>query len=112
MAYNNGYNRNNNGYNGSGYNNGYNNRGNSGYGNQQRPQKKRSGCKSGTDRNGKPYIQGWKYDKTNGLRKFYATPYSGTQEVTSKSGKVWQNWFVRVTMPDGSEIKTSGMYDK
>jgi len=103
----------------SGYNNynrgGYRSNNNYGNGNrnsyQQREQKKHSGCKSGTDRNGKPYVQGWKFDKRNGLRSFYATPYKGTQEVKSKTGKVWQNWFVRIKNADGSEIKTSGMYD-
>lgn len=74
--------------------------------------KKHSGCKSGTDKNGKPYIQGWKYDKTNGLRRFYASPYSGTKQSTSGSGKVWENWFVRVQLPNGQEMKTSGLFDK
>lgn len=84
--------------------------GNSQRGNYQL-QKKRSGCKSGTDKNGKPYVQGWKYDKRNGLRSFYASPYSGTQEVKSKTGRLWQNWFVRVRNADGTEIRTSGLYD-
>lgn len=110
MAYNNGNRNYNNGYRSQGgYSSGGYDRG--GYQNN-RPQKKHSGCKSGTDRNGKPYLQGWKYDKTNGLRKFYATPYNGTKETTSGSGKVWQNWFVRIQMSDGSELKTSGLFDK
>lgn len=83
-----------------------------GKGNRKRKADKHSGCKSGTDKNGKPYVQGWKYDKRNGLRSFYATPYKGTQEVKSKrSGRLWQNWFVRVRNADGTEVKTSGMYD-
>lgn len=105
----------NNNYNGAGRRYGYNQ--NYSYNNYENNRnnynkpKKKSGCKSGIDRNGKPYIQGWKADKTNGLRKFYASPYKNTQEVKSKKGKVWQNWFVRITMSNGEEIRTSGMFD-
>lgn len=100
------------------YGNNYGNRG--GYGNQNRsfqrsnnrPQKKRSGAKFGTDKNGNAYVSGWKYDKTNGLRKFFASPYSGTKETKSQSGKVWCNWFVQITLPSGEVIRTSGLMDK
>ena len=89
-----------------GRNQGFSNRG------FNRPQKKRSGAKSGTDKNGNPYISGWKYDKTNGLRSFFASPYSGTKETKSKSGKIWENWFVQIRVPSGEVIKTSGLFDK
>ncbi len=105
-----GYGNYNNNYGGGGYNRGNYNGG--GYRSQpNREQKKHSGCKSGVDKNGKQYVSGWKYDKRNGLRKFYASPYSGTHETKSKSNRIWQNWFVRIEMPNGQEIKTSGLYD-
>lgn len=98
MSWSNNY-RNNNSYNN--YNNRYN-----------RQQKKRSGCKSGIDKNGNSYISGWKYDKQNGLRSFFAAPFSGTKETESKSGRIWANWFVQIRMPSGQIIKTSGLFDK
>lgn len=78
--------------------------------------KKYSGCEAGKDKNDNPYVRGWKYDKTNGLRSFYACPYSGgakggTKRVTSQEGVIWENWMVRVQKTGVPDYIVSGMYD-
>jgi hypothetical protein len=83
---------------------------------------KHSGCTSGTyEKDSKGllcsgttkinYIRGWKYDKRNGLRSFLACPYSKTKTITSGTGKVWENWMVKVTLCDGQNLIMGGMYD-
>lgn len=106
MSYNNNYSR-------GGYNN---NRYNNHQGGQNRPVKKRSGASAGFA-NGeadKPYVRGWKYDKTHGLRTFIAGTYKGknsqTHRIKSKNGKEWENWFVKVTGPHGV-TKHNCLYD-
>ena len=113
------------GYNGGGgYNNGggyggrsygggggrYNNGGGFGGNNGGQP-KKHSGATSGVDKNDNPYVRGWKYDKRNGLRSFLACPYKGTKEVTSRTGRVWHNWMVKVTPQGQQSFIVSGLYD-
>ena len=106
--YNNNRNYNNNNYNNSG--NGYNNNRNS---NRSSNQKKKSGCKSGlsNNENRTPYVQGWKADKTSGLRTFFAFPYKGTQEVESKTGRVYQNWMCKVQFKDGRTELFTCLYE-
>lgn len=99
-------------FNGGGRQNGNWSRGNRGGGYRSGgEQKKRTGCKSG-NKNGRQYITGWNYSRSRGMITFIAGPYRNTQEVKSKNGRVWQNWFVKLfnkrTM---QEIRTSGMYE-
>jgi len=72
---------------------------------------KHSGCKAGLDKNSKPYVQGWKVDKTNGMRKFYASPYHATKEIKAKtSGRVWHTWLVKIELPTGEVMLRPCMY--
>lgn len=75
--------------------------------------KKHSGCSAGLSNNADktPYVQGWKVDKENGLRKFFAFPYKGTKQYTSETGKVWENWIVEITPKDGRKWITTCLYD-
>lgn len=81
---------------------------------EQKPIKKHSGCKYSTAReSGKPIVYGWNYSKQRGLISFIASPYKGTKDHTSKSGKVWQNWVVKITNKRTlQETLTSGLFDK
>jgi hypothetical protein len=80
--------------------------------NQSQPQqKKRSGCESGKDKNDTPYVRGWKYDKTNGLRSFYACPYSKTKRVKSQNGSEWENWMIKVQHSDKTTTLHSCLYE-
>lgn len=110
MAYNN-QNRNynnrggyNNRYGGGGGNyNNYNRGGNYNNGGNDR-QKKKSGCTSGLTRTNKPYVRGWKYDRTHGLRAFIAGPNAKSHVSQSQSGRDWVNWTAKVTGPNGVEL--------
>lgn len=75
----------------------------------QGQQKKHSGAKTGQDKNSNPYVRGWKFDKFNGLRSFYCTPYTKTKRVTSGNGRTWENWLCKVTKADGSTALHSCM---
>lgn len=85
-------------------------------GGQNRPMKKHSGAKMGINRSGKmkdaPNITFWNFSRERGLITAIATPYSGTHEKKSKTGRIWQNWMVswfnKRTMQRGT---TSGLYD-
>lgn len=63
--------------------------------NQNAPMKKRSGCTFGTAINGGRYLRGWKYDKRNGLRSFFAFPKNYDKSETRSSAKpivkTWKN---------------------
>jgi hypothetical protein len=84
-----------------------------GYYNQQQQPKKHSGCSMGIDKNGVEYVRGWKFDRRSGLRSFYATSYKNTKEVTSKkSGRVYENWMVRVQLPSGESFITGGLFER
>lgn len=87
----------------------YNN--NNGYQNYQRQAKKRTGCKSGQTKTGKPYIQAWNASKRHGLLSIIAGPYKGTKTSESRSGKRWQNWAVKVQPERSASYMVSGMYD-
>lgn len=92
--------------------NNYQNRGSSrNY--DERNYKKKTGAKSGTDKNGKPWVRGWKVmPRGLGIMSFLAAPYSNTHRVTSKSGRNWENWAVKVTPPVGmgKPYFQSGLY--
>lgn len=75
--------------------------------NNNQPEKKKSGCKMGFAKGDpkRPYIRGWKADKTHGLRAFIAGPAKNTKVHISKtSGREWENWTVKVTTPHGIEL--------
>jgi hypothetical protein len=95
------------------YNNRYQNNG--GYNNNrnynQKPSKK-SGCKiTARKDDGEMLIRGWKVDKTNGMRSFLAAPYSKTKTITSKTGRQWENWMVKVQPNGGKPFIVSGLFD-
>jgi hypothetical protein len=71
----NNYNNNNNSYNNRNYNN-------------NRNQSKKSGCSTGSNSDGKPWIRGWKVTE-DGLINFIATPGAKSKKSKSKSGKEW-----------------------
>ncbi len=73
--------------------------------------RKHSGCKAGNDRNGQPFVRGWKFDRRHGLRSFLAVPYKGTSEHTSNSGRVWYNWMVKISAAGSKPEIVSGLYD-
>lgn len=78
------------------------------------PKRKHSGCKF-YNQGGKVFVSGWNYSSRNGMRKFIASPYTGktssTKRTMSKSGKEWENWRVKITLADGSQIWHSALYD-
>ena len=77
-----------------------------------RQQKKHSGAKFGQAEN--PFVHGWKYDRRNGLRSFIAGPYKGknssTKRFTSKTGKEWENWAVKIQLANGQIIWKQCLY--
>jgi hypothetical protein len=86
-------------------------------GNRELPQKKHSGCTTGLTKKtnahegGKPYVQGWKYDKRNGLRKFFASGYASTTcGVSPSTGTKYETWVVKITLADGSSLIRPCMY--
>lgn len=81
----------------------YDNRGNSRR--NDGPQKKRSGAKSGTGKNGKPYIQGWKATR-NGMIKIIAGP-------TSKGmvSEQCEQWVCKVTVGYGAPQTMTAFYN-
>lgn len=94
-------------------NNGGNNRNNNNRNHGGNDQKKHTGSTSGMDKKKRPYVSGWNYSRRHGIVSYFACPFKGSVEVTSKkSGKVWQNWMVKVKPEKGAEYITSGMYDK
>lgn len=105
----NSYGNNRGGYSRNNYGNSY---GGNGYsGGQNRQAKKRTGCKSGQDTNGNPYVRGWNVSRQYGLVTFLCVPYGKTKQSQSKSGKVWENWMVKVQPKMGKEYIVGGMYD-
>lgn len=96
--------RNGGGYNGGGYNGG--NAGN-------RQAKKRSGCTRGFSNGDQasPYVRGWNASKVHGITSIICGPYKKTKNVTSKSGKTWENWVAKVQVGRGKEYLTDCMYD-
>jgi hypothetical protein len=121
MGYDNGYNQQFNGgyvdrFNRGSYSGSFRgNRGGYNGGNHQsnnRVVKKHSGCRQGIDKKSNPYLIGWNASRRRGMISFIAAPFSGTKEVKSKSGKTWQNWFVKITFKDSGEVKNfSGLYN-
>lgn len=76
----------------------------------QKP-KKRSGCKTGTNKSGDLYLTAWNVSKRHGFISIIAGAYSKTKEVKSKSGIVWQNWAVKVTPERQKPYFVSGMFN-
>lgn len=63
------------------------------YGNGQA--RKKSGAKSGVNKSGGKWVSGWNKSK-GGLVSFLAFQYRGTSVHESKSGRMWENWVVKV----------------
>jgi hypothetical protein len=80
--------------------------------NQNQPKKKHTGCKFGSTKDGVPYISAWNASKSRGMISMIASPYKGTKTKKSKTGKTWENWFVKITMKNTMDIKNfSGLYN-
>jgi hypothetical protein len=67
--------------------------------------KKNNGCKSGTDKNGAPWINGWNMSKDRGFVKVNIHPYKGSHEVTSGNNKT------HIVMMATIIYENSGMQD-
>ena len=75
--------------------------------NQNRPQKKKSGCKMGQN-NGKPWIQAWNASKGRGLISLIASP---AKKFKTKS-KISDKWVVKLTIKRTLETKLyTGFYN-
>ncbi len=87
------------GYYGSRRFNGYNNyRNNTGNRAPMNYPRKHSGCKITTVREtGEQVVVGWNYSKQRGMISFIAAPYKGTKVSKSRTGREWENWFVKIT---------------
>lgn len=73
-------------------------------------QKKRSGCTAGMDKNGNPYVRGWKATR-QGVISLFAFPYKGTAKHESKNGREWHNWCCKVRVGYGPEQIMTCLYD-
>ncbi len=104
-----GYQQNN--YGRSNYNNGGNYYNNGGGG--QRQVKKHSGSKTGYSHGQQdhPYVTGWNYSRRNGMTKIICGPYKNTKKVTSKTGKVWENWCAKIQVGNQQPYLCSCMFD-
>jgi len=81
------------------YNRNYNN-------NWQRQPKKKSGCRIGTDKKGRPCITGWNVSKNRGFVSFVAVPCKDFKTKSPNSDK----WVVSAKFQDG--VKTfTGFYN-
>lgn len=79
---------------------------------QQKPKKSRSGASSGTDKNGKPYVNGWRVSRRHGLIAYFASPYKDTQEIKSGTGRIWHTWILKITIREtGEESVRPCLYD-
>lgn len=77
------------------YNNNYNNNHGGGYNKQT--YKKRSGAKSGIDKHGRPYVNGWNANGRGEMISIIAAPYSSTRRhVGEQRGNSWENWCAKV----------------
>src|ERR1043165_1292605 len=87
-----------------------------GYNNNQqnRQQKKHSGAKlspitKGTQQSGM-CIVAWNYSRGKGLVKCLIVPYKGTKQHDSKTGKIWENWMVKINYTKtGQELTKSAL---
>lgn len=89
MAWNGRYNR--------GYNRGYSNNYN------DRPRKKKSGCRIGTDKKDRPVITAWNVSKTRGFISMVAVPCGKSKTKSPNSDK----WVASVRFPDGKKTFTA-----
>ena len=78
----------------------------------QQPAKKHSGATFGYVQGEatRPYVRGWKFDKTHGLRAFIASPNKNPKRVKSKNGREWENWTAKCTSPHGVQLYNA-LYD-
>jgi len=90
----------------------YNRGANDSYKDRQRQTRKRSGAKYGFDKNGNPFVRGWKATRF-GLITYLAVPTSKTGSHEGKT-QTWQNWMVKVNPPTGmgNEYTTSGLFSE
>lgn len=74
--------------------------------------RKKSGAKYGMDKNGNPFVRGWKATRF-GLITYLAVPTSKTGSHEGKT-QTWQNWMVKVNPPSGmgNEYTTSGLFSE
>ena len=75
--------------------------------------KKRSGCKNGfanADQSA-PYVRGWNASRRNGFTTIIAGPYKNTKKVTSKTGRVWENWCAKVQNGRQAPYLVSCLFD-
>lgn len=104
------WNGNNNWGNNSNYRNGRNHSNNGN--NNSRPQKKHSGSKFKTKKDGRIYVSGWNYSKQRGFITVYAVAYQKAKEVVSERGIHWIGCYVRVVYhKTGQVLETSSMID-
>jgi len=96
------WNNNNNRSKGNYRNNGGNNQNNGGGNDQPR---KKSGCKSGVNKNGNRYVSGWNKSRSRGYITFIAFPYHSTSIHESNSGRQWENWIIKITQGTVTTMK-------
>jgi hypothetical protein len=90
------------------------------YNQNQQQRKKHSGAVSGVSKKDGllgskqiPFVRGWNYSKAHGLVSFFAAPYGKTSAHKSKtSGKMWENWMVKVSPKMAKPFIVSGLYDQ
>lgn len=73
-----------------------------GYPQQQQPRKK-SGCKIGQDKTGRPCITGWNKSRSRGFLSFVAVPCKDAKTKSPNSDK----WVASVQFPDGKKTFTA-----
>ncbi|MFN5984227.1 MAG: hypothetical protein ACK479_12235 [Fluviicola sp.] len=78
---------------------------NNGYGGNNRQQKKRSGCKMGTGKNGALFIQGWNASK-KGMTKLIASMKKQNNMCTNSKGDKIEIWVCNITQGLVSVTKT------
>lgn len=82
-----------------------------GYNNNYAPQNsqpfKKSGC-TYVQKKDKEYMSGWNKSKA-GLMSFIASPRLDSSKRKTGSSD-WENWFVKITMPDRTIVKTNGLF--
>lgn len=109
-------NNNNNGYNdrnysASGNRSNYNNGGNR---NSSAP-KKHSGCSATVASKGtyvgSTVVTGWNYSRRHGMVTFLAAPYSKSEVRTSKTGRQWVNYMVKVQPEKAASYIVSGLLE-
>lgn len=73
--------------------------------------RKKSGAKSGVTKSGKMYVNGWKVMQGQGIVSVIAGPTKDTDQHTSKTGRIWENWCAKITKPFSKPELVSCLYD-